>query len=352
MEYDNWNLDVLKKQLNNFQEGDESYLLLEDLIEIQRLKDVDLSAFDLDDESFIDQLDKSKMILNKYYEFMPFIDKFSKYIIKPYLDNPDIVIEPSRDEVLSFTHDFYHDLSPVFYKKFMNFYSQRKDCVRFSDNRSASFYITSLNYSYIDLQETYCIDEFYAAVHEFGHGIANTFAVTNYESSIFVELLPIFMEFLVSDKLISYYDDKDIKDYVALNDYNELAVHSTYAKELTFFNEGLHVTSSYMRRKQLLNALCKISNDTKKKTKKMFDITLDERFCYLIPYLVAMELYYKYKDDPEKTLYTLENIIQLKDNFYTSLIKNDILLNEHSSEYVDKIKRENANVRRKLPTNY
>lgn len=71
--------------------------------------------------------------------------------------------------------------------------------------------------------------------------------------------------------------------------------------------------------------------------KKILQEAHIERLIYTLSFLVAIELYYFYKSDPEKALNIMEAINQLytPDGIIQTLEDNNIMINEHSEAFVN-----------------
>ena len=83
------------------------------------------------------------------------------------------------------------------------------------------------------------------------------------------------------------------------------------------------------------------TNNTKAKTEKILNATIQEKVSYIIPFLVMIELYDMHYSDRERCMYILKELINMNetDDYIKYLDTLGIHINEHAEDYVEEQKK-------------
>ena len=300
------------------------------------------------EERFDQQVKQDVNLVHNHSEFMPYIREFSKHSKSfntsriPPLEVLDI---PTR-QLTAFVHDFYNSIDRDFAKYFNRIFKERYNNLRITTNNIDGFnrnyvtYIDSLKYAYINIYKSNTIDDFTGLVHEYAHTIADQFRYrSHYGKYPFIELLPILMEELAYDELIRCFDGLEFE--VFKSDAYSIGTILKFTEEIVLQEDYLSKNNPDLPRKQFINSMAHYTNNTKSKTEKILNITLQEKLSYVIPFLVAIELYNMMYEDREKCLYITKKIITMDEcNDYISYLDSlGIHINETSDEYIEEQKK-------------
>ena len=348
MGYKKWNKNVLNEQIKYvtkkiYESPSNSKELGSTLSTLEDLKNNKPSIF-TPENNFKEQLSYDKSLLKEQIQFLPDIEKFAK-LDDNYHEklNGELVIRTLTNRILlSYVHDFYNSIDRDFAKYFNKIFKERKRNLRLSTNNAPGFnrnymiYLRSINYAYINIHIEHTIEDFFNIIHEYAHTIADQMRYRQrYGIYPFIELLPLLMEEIAYDEVINTFEDME-EDILLVNAVSTKTVLK-YAKELILQKEYLSVVDQAIERKQFVNNLAEYSNNTKTKIEKMLNTTIQEKISYIIPYIVMIELYDMYYEDPERALDTTKRIIMIDEvDDYISYLKNlGINLNEHTEAYVE-----------------
>lgn len=338
-----WNTELIKKQIRLLKGSmlikhmkHKTYLNEQlDLSILETLINEDITPHELLDD-FKSQLREDIYSIIRYGNFMIDIDEFSRVNRFINLNNiTDLMYkEYTLDEFHSIMNEVFK-IDKTYLKIFNNIYKENKDNLKFTDKRSYSIYFDTLKYSYINIRLNNNIEDVFNITHEYSHTISDSIRYHRYlEEYPFIEIMPNFMFFVTKDELLK--DDSLSKD-IGNVEATDFDVVNLYAKDLV--KECLYLTDieSIKRRKDIIKYISKKFNQKKTYIMELFKQSTLEKFTYVIPYLVALELYKEYKIDKESAIYKLNKIITLDDNledYYKELKKLDINLNNTTEEYI------------------
>ena len=348
--YNKWNKNKLNtqiKQVTKLFDENPTQEYAATLNTLEDLKNNTPRIFE-QEERFDEQFLQDKSLVYKNSEFLSEIDKFAK------LDeqfNIKSVSELKKRDIynrtlVSFLHDFYNSIDRELAKYFNRIYKERKNNLRLTNNkadgynRNYAYYLNTINYAYINICLTSTIDDFIGIIHEYAHTIADQMHFRpRYGKYPFIELLPLLMQEIACDELIRCFEDFD--EDVINSDICTTKTVLQFAKELLLQSDYLCVVNSVPERKQFINNFANYSNNTKAKTEKILNISIQEKISYVIPFILMIELYNMYYEDPEKCMYVTKKIITMDEveNYVTYLKALGINLNENSEEYISCQKR-------------
>ena len=231
------------------------------------------------------------------------------------------------EEMLELAFDFYNSLPDKEIKNsFTKYYNERNNNIRIIDDTSYSFLFPTIEYELITLDAVRGLYKslIYALIHEYGHGIQTSITKrldmygTDYKP---VELMPIFF-----NMLSNFYFDNE-KTYKTLN-----------------INEPLEfVYSNVNYIKDTEEIINKGFDNYKEIHENEYNNYLNNNllnsYSYLIPMLTSFELLTKYKEDPEKSMTILKNIVN-KGKFINNLKDNNICIGESTKEAIKMLKKQ------------
>lgn len=297
---------------------------------------------------FDDQVEADKTIVKDNLEFIQHIQEFADldeaFNVKriPPLNELDV-----KDKtLLSFVHDFYNSLDREFARHFNKVFKERHNNLRMTSNNQEGYnrnymtWIYTLNYAYININRTDTIEDFTNLVHEYAHTIADQMRYRpRYGKYPFIELLPLLMEEIAYDEIIRCFDGLELEVFKA--DAYETKTVLKYAYEIALQEDYLTTENPTLERKQFINSMAQFTNNTKAKTEKILNITLQEKISYVIPFLVMIELYDMHYKDRDKCMYVLKNLITMDEtnNYIQYLESLGVHINRHAEEYVEEQKK-------------
>lgn len=245
---------------------------------------------------------KEKSILENAGEFLPVINDFYNHV-----KNVHIVSERlsrkryTQDEILQFTYNFFEKQPTVIFEKFLKAFETKDYALRFSNPfflqaKGVTHKLPGIPLSYISLSDSKNIESLLISIHEYGHAISNYFHRTSSGNhDLLGEVEAIFWELVATDF---------ISDSLGLEWQAEMYRRKKFEKyqQKSFgvvYRENVH---------QIVNAPV-LSNPSQ--VNEDFIVRTDT-IKYLTSYIVAIELYYLYLNDPDYAIYLLKNHMSYK----------------------------------------
>lgn len=311
-----------------------------DLITLEAIED-----YQKDGKCFIQPDDFSKKSIQDIYCLTQFED-FYEYICDferkrklipgfkvGYLDTCHI----SSSDILTFVFDFFHQFDDNYSQILDKIYVANKDNLIFSKHRSVTFSLSHNQAYFINIENSNNIEEYINGVHEYAHAIADYIKLRYYSESNypFLEILPLFVEANALEylgNLIPNYKE-DIYTYKScvlltlLNMARKLIYqHNFYARDYTN-NRLIGILATMLK-----------NRDSFSFVRNAIDGSVNEKYMYLISYLVSIELLAC--NDFELAKYRLNKILETDDleNYILFLYDLGINLNEHTNEYIKSIR--------------
>lgn len=253
-------------------------------------------------------------LLDNYSDSYKIIKLLYKYLILDnYIPHYETCIMSNHD-VIEEAYYFFGQYGKFFTEPLNNFKKDLSSHLEFSDEAiNSETYFMSNKEAYMIIKNYKNICKFTTLLHELQHYIDNYNNPSFRKKYLIRESAAIFMELIGTDYI------SKITGLINEGNKRRRELHSIIGD--TTFN--------IYYKTQLLNiAKRNIDNDIediKILLKKMIHITekgidvltrtsLDEDYMYQIAYLIAIELYNLYKDDEERAIYILKNIIMYGDN--------------------------------------
>ena len=345
MKYTSFNKANINKQIKELNEKYKETKLKKYLYDIEILEslkeDPNEEIFPVPNY-FKDLLMEDSLALRKNKDFIHDINTFASLskvmetVDHKYIDTWNISIS----SLFSFVHDFYNSLDKDIAKKFNKVFKERKNNFKLSNMRSYTISLPTLNYSYINIEQGDTIYVYLTMVHEYAHAIADLYhprKTITMDKYPYIEYFPLFIELLALDELCDTYDG--FEDDTAIIRKEKLNLLLSYAKELAIENYYMNNINSFKNKKNTINELKDLTHLPRKYFKEMFSTIAREKLLYVIPYMVSIESYYQFIDDPEFALNNAKILINLeKANEYKSILEDlNIVLNHHSQQYATEV---------------
>lgn len=230
---------------------------------------------------------------------------------------PEKKIMLANKTILEITHDFYQSLDKNFYSKFLKLYNKADSHVFFdqtrNDGEGITYYLKNLNEVIMFIYRDCTINDIFTTIHESGHAIGVFINPQNmhHQKYFFGEIESIFMELIAAEYLESIFKN----GYSILN---RIKRHDHYCSKgidivdritLVEFNAKINGFKNGKALKSTAYNKFMISNNELKKLLNISDLYNESA---VISYMFAINLYYLYREDSEKALYILNQIILLQ----------------------------------------
>lgn len=232
----------------------------------------------------------------------------------------------SFNEITELLNDFFKNATnKETYDLFAKIYIQNKDNTYFI-NKSFKKYTGEIIYldyfkkAYISVFKEKTFRDLTTFAHEYGHAIQfysnYSFAMFSQEFELFDEIISTFYELICID----YFSNKDFKKPAILTGYKNLMLQISNAKLLQ--NEISILTDinneCLWNKKDPIENIYKISlvipSDL---TDQLIDEMPGDLYQYVFAFLIATNLFMIYKEDQDKALFLIKEIINLKHNMNT-----------------------------------
>ena len=343
MYYERWNRNKIREQLKYLQSLPSSKIddkCLEDIEHLKLLLDKN-NTFDCFDVScsFREQMIDDANSMELYFDFLDDIEIFvdnASIIKKSHYCYVDSYKDIPVSTLFSFLKEFFHDFDSEFGKAFDRVYAEKRNNLRFNEERSIQLHIPTLQYSYISIEKTNTLHDFINAVHEYSHAIADLICYRDpYSTYPFAELVSMFMELVAADYMMDCYMNMD-------RDLNSIRINS--CKDILIYADNINIEKTYFYaydeiddRRKVINGMKNICGKSTQYVSRILEKTAMEKLSYTIPYMTAVELYYLYLKDKKETIHILKHlmIVEREKNYNDELKKNGIYLNTHSADWAD-----------------
>ncbi len=214
----------------------------------------------------------------------------------------------SQKDTIMLCNDFYRTFNNDIYDIFFKLLKNKEKMIKFEptlDTYEGNFInIRRIGSSYLEIGSSGDNKEemLNTLTHEAGHFIGANLSPKRYGRDRFLEIESIFFELLGSDYYAKRLDSDYFRDRPktkAVFHYNcgknnivtKNAVDKTFDKLPTVDNPYSYYTSLVKDRNEYLQSL-----------------NINNSMTYLYSYLIAVEIYELYKEDPDKAIYTLKKI--------------------------------------------
>lgn len=341
-------VEIIEELLGTEQTADRIDLLTSDLRLLDDLIDEYYDDTIYDMAPLLDCLQGAKESLGDIEFVWNDIKKFRR-ITKKSIDYPELkTCDLSKSDILELTHDFYKSLNEFFFHNFMTHFSKRRDHIVFRNNDSSlpfrghTICLPSLSEAFIEINRDHTIDDVLTTVHEYSHATSSTINPKHmlYPKLMFSEIDTIFMELIAADYLEALFKNGQAT-------LNKASRHD----EICYTAENLdliiklielekRIPNGYTSNKVLKSIAKKRLNINPELVEDLLQDPERNGEVYLTCYMFVVELYNMYKNDREKALYYLKQIIELEcscEEEYYSNIKRfglvpNLSLNEHHQQ--------------------
>lgn len=350
MKYSDWNKTQLLTQQQDIKDEYNATKNNDLLIDIDVLESILVKSY----EPFItctSYREKLQDDIDTFIKFEPFFEEVGEFFqqrknipIRDYLQLDELNV--SESELTSFVHDFFLSVDQELFRYFKSVFKERKNNLKFSDERSIHIYLPNYDYSYINVQKTNTMQDYLNIVHEYMHAIVDRiyYRPNDYSNYPFNELASTFIELLVIDMFENMYEF-NIGYTTSQNEANKIKANqslyiSTYSKYILLESEYLASIDTLKSKKETIKEIAKITGQKRRTVNDIMSTSLLEKYSYSIAYITALELFDLYKKDPELCLYKLKQIISMKEseNYLIDLYDMDIVLNDNATNYIKSIK--------------
>ena len=179
--------------------------------------------------------------------------------------------------------------------------------------------------------------DYFNLVHEYAHAVSDRMngLPRCYENNILLETIPLTFELIAADEIVDFFEGLD-EEVIKYNIVNCATIILSARRVVKFTNYIGHAKKILPFIPTMLDMMF-YTKSSLKCAKKILQEAHIERLVYTLSFLVAIELYYFYKSDPEKALNIMEAINQLytPDGIIQTLEDNNIMINEHSEAFVN-----------------
>ena len=248
------------------------------------------------------------------------------------------------EDILDITNDFYKNQNKSIYRKFLEFYNERRNHLVFVEGfhpeSNITFFIPYFNEIFMSINKTNTLSTLYSSIHEFAHAISFKYnsEVTLYDKNkqLFLEIETLFFELVASDYFTTNINTKD--------EYHEIIQnHYLFLHESKIFDDRMKIANLVMQSDIKTNEeFRKICNEELHFTNDYLDNIMKQNTLeilkYLTSYLFAIELYELYKKDKEKALHILEKIMLMKNNstlkYYNNIKELGLNPNSHTTNFL------------------
>lgn len=273
------------------------------------------------------------IFLRDYGFYAPYIRNFATF--SDHIEDEHLRIKRMKNPAMNLIDemkDFYSLIGGVYKKQFFNLIKGNKLRLKFIDEEKmetgATLPILNTEYIYMYVGRIDNFQDYVTMAHECGHGIScimNPEGIFNYDRFLFSEVISIFFETIANDEISSKLNIPNDGKAIKIESYNAyLHASKLICAKIDMLSslncQGLRnpkVMKSFLERYHALD-----ENDIK----VLMNKGIPNISQYVISYLTAIELYLIYKEDKEKALDLLTQMVMKEEcdprkylNFVVSL---------------------------------
>lgn len=315
----------------------------------------DSILFDLLDEksqSFSNVIEESNYYQEQlqdydYYQvYFPYIKAFYQY---RNIESQEPIFEQSKntlskEDAFKAVEQFIYTLQEKYRNPMITFHAKRQNYIRFSnlyENPTTTF-IPGVNHPYITLpkrEKDYCYEDIINITHEYAHALFAMLYPERYmgKNNLLVEVESHFLELISSD----FYTER--------------------LKTKAFYQENYHLFCGYLEQAKLTINGKRIIEEFRKRpfceeeeflsflaTKKIkvpiemrrYTFDIKNLSQYLVSYLIAVELYMTYQENPSLAWKKLESLVESKtEEEQIETIEKEIKPNQKIKSYYQQLKQ-------------
>ena len=246
-----------------------------------------------------------------------------------------------NEQALEIMKDFFKAQGKFFYDQFLEYLSEAEDHLEYVTPNNAMdgeiLFLKTIAEAFVSIANYPNICKLTISSHEFTH-VIDAFNNPNFHEQLLIrEISSMFMEIIASDYLALHLNlgNDNIKRRAYLHGLVKEQAQDIKRKTELLQVYGKHQNES----KKRIFAALRNSGFSKKIVEEYERNCLIEDYYYIIAHLVAIELYFIYKEDKDKALSILEDIIMngTDYNILTILANHNIILTKHLNEYEDNL---------------
>ena len=270
-------------------------------------------------------------------EYLFFHNSLLEEIINKYSDEQikfrgNRIIEVTEEKMIDFTKTMIEQINPEWYKKIALAFPYSGTIDINKKNTTQLNYIRYISAFYLSLKKTDTIFDYLNPIKEYllAYG---TLKNPNFFNKLERNFLGILGRMIVSYEMKNthqHYREVTKADLNILNNILRLIKNTEYREDAALkipTNEKV----DYLIDKYGLN---------KEEVKDIYSEPLSSNYSDIISYFIAIELFEIYKIDKEKCMYLCDKIITSTKDLENTLNNQNIILTEHSDEYIKELKKE------------
>ena len=284
--------------------------LIEDELAVEKVVD-ERKPFD---ELYSDDV---KTIHLDYFHFlepiMGYVDNNFQNItaLKPYKET-----NLSRDEMIELLFDFFQELNEKWFNNIYGLYNGDNSYIVFSGNPSFSLYYPNVDSWVCNINKTGTIRECSDLAHEFGHGIQDSITESSNVYSpenILIEMFPMLMQILFMDYLKKNGIEVEQCDTELFNTYNSIVNQASSIVTKYQITDLVPNISNVRNLRRVLTRSWGTDITTDELT-ELFSESAKREMHYVLPYIVASNLYELYKKDQDLFMHYVNTILSEKED--------------------------------------
>ena len=278
--------------------------------------------------------------LHSFNCYSPYIQLLAQSRITPTKKYEDNNVHFSESKLAFETRRFYEKVSKKYHSNIFAAMMDNNSYIKVTYSKKGKMFgevIPSFedNSFFINMKLDGTLQDYLTFVHEFGHVNALTMNKKHfdYAKTCLFEADTLFMEMVALDDIYDCY--RETADNYTIDSFNEYVYAAKIASaKMSMLCEADVDDISY--KPSIVNFLEKEGYEPEV-IKDILYCSLEENFKYGIAYMIAIELYYKYKNNKEEAIGVLNAIINLKDKsekeYLDALSDLGIKLGQHLDEY-------------------
>lgn len=291
-------------------------------------------------------LEKDYLDLTKTYFIWPYIRKIASlnndYIPDFSYDNTAL----NKKDIIELLHDFFKNgTNKEIYNLFCKIYKDNKKNIHFFTYDELSYsgetvYIDYFKKTYIQVFNSYSFEDLATFAHEFGHAIQFNMNFNNNlykELNVYIEIISIFFELIC----LEYFSKGEFRKASIITSYTNLDEHLESSKSLAnefILLDAIKIEDFENKSKLRMNINDLVSKLTSDDIDDIMSTRPSRDYIYVFAFLVASNLFMVYKQDLDKALYMVKNIIYLNGNitpeeYFQYLKKMGLLNSTKTKEY-------------------
>ena len=250
----------------------------------------------------------------------------------------------SHTRTLSLVDKFYSKFDDELYQAFSSVYKDRHHNTRFlpktdnDDEKSNGYtlFIDGVKANFISVRDITPLENYGCAVHEYGHAIQNMINPENSytdKEDLFTEVASIFPE------MIAMYENKgNFKEIEAAYYLYTMTVTNLDTAELLTLHVPLvnaWASNKYVMSHNFFEEIEEDYDVDDECFEKILSTTLESEGCYVLSFIVSLELFHIYKKDKKEALNLFKRFLNCsaKEDVLTFVLEN-FSLNSHANEEI------------------